>query len=282
MKYYLVFPLFTLCFMATIFGTGTLDSLPVGVVDHDFTSASRRVVRQVDASPSLKVTHHFVDEAEARKALQRKEVYGYLRIPYHFEEELLAGRKPTLVYAYHYALLSVGSRVSTAFRTALAGNTAPFVGVNFPQRNVNLNYAVYLAYPFFFVLLQALCLLVTIYTRRMWPYGLGFAAVSLLAHGILFGWMGIPVPGWEGTDLPLAVAVLWLWLLSVGLLVATQGLGLLIRRLSTDLSTAMSAGSMIGSLGATLCGVTFPLFAMEAPVRWLSTLFPIRWFFFLT
>jgi ABC-2 type transport system permease protein len=53
---------------------------------------------------------------------------------------------------------------------------------------------------------------------------------------------------------------------------------MIILRLSPDFSTAMSAGSMVGSLGATLCGVTFPLFAMEAPVRWAAAVFPIRWF----
>jgi hypothetical protein len=268
----LVLPLFSLLFMATIFGRGTMDQLPVGIVDHDATIASRQLARRVDASPSLSVRRHYVDEAEARAALQRKEIYGYLRIPYDYEARLGSGRKVTLVYAYHYALLSVGARVSAAFRTALAGEALPFVGLNFPQGNVNLNYVNYLAYPFFMVLLQVLCLVLTIYVcgqgERLLPYTLCFAAVSLLAHGVFYGWMGIPLEG-----------SVWVrWLASVVFLCVMQGLGVVIHRLSPDQGTAMSAGSMIGSLGATLCGVTFPLIAMDAPVRWLSALFPIRWF----
>ena len=35
---------------------------------------------------------------------------------------------------------------------------------------------------------------------------------------------------------------------------------------------------MIGSLGATLSGVTFPVVFMDAPVYWASFLFPVRHF----
>jgi hypothetical protein len=279
----LVCPLFALLFMATVFGPGTMDRLPVGVVDHDDTALSRQIIRRAEASPSLHLVRHFTDEAEARQALQRRQVYGYLRIPYQFQQHLLNGQPTALAVISHYALLSVGSRVSTAFRTAVAGDAMPFLGVNLPQYNVNINYVVYLTYPFFFVLLQVLCLLVTIYVcgrdglRRgpLWPavaklipYTVAYALVSLVAHEVCFGLMDIP--GWSVAGL--------LWLASVGFILATQAVGYLILRLSPDFSTAMSAGSMFGSLGATLCGVTFPLFAMDAPVRALSLLFPVRGF----
>jgi ABC-2 type transport system permease protein len=54
----LVLPLFSLFFMATIFGDGQMKNLPVGVVDADNTSASRDIVRMVDATPTLQITHH--------------------------------------------------------------------------------------------------------------------------------------------------------------------------------------------------------------------------------
>jgi hypothetical protein len=279
----LVLPLFALLFMTTVFGSGTMDRLPVGVVNHDGTALSRRIVRRAAASPSLQLVRHFTDEAEARQALQRRQVYGYLRIPYQFEQRLLNGQSTALTVVSHYAFLSAGRRVSTAFRTAVAGDAMPFLGVNLPLYNVNINYVVYLTYPFFFVLLQVLCLLVTIYVcgRDGWcrgplwptvaklaPYTVAYALVSLLAHGVCFGLMDIP--GWSVAGL--------LWLASVGFILVTQAVGYLILRLSPDFSTAMSAGSMFGSLGATLCGVTFPLFAMDAPVRALSLLFPVRAF----
>ena len=62
----IVLPLFSLVFMATIFGTGQMTDLPVGVVD---------------ATPELQVIRHYSNETEAREAMQRKEIYGYLYIP---------------------------------------------------------------------------------------------------------------------------------------------------------------------------------------------------------
>ena len=50
-----LFPLFTCFFMASIFNTGEMGDLPVGVVDMDFTSTSRRVTRMVQSSPTFHV-----------------------------------------------------------------------------------------------------------------------------------------------------------------------------------------------------------------------------------
>ena len=84
----LILPLFSLVFMATIFGTGQMTDLPVGVVDADNTSVSRNLVRMVDATPQLQVTRHYANETEAREALQRKDIYGYLLIPSRFAEKV--------------------------------------------------------------------------------------------------------------------------------------------------------------------------------------------------
>ena len=73
----IVLPLFSLVFMATIFGHGQMENLPVGVVDAEQTSLSRSIVRMVDATPELQVTKQYANETEARKAIQRKEIYGY-------------------------------------------------------------------------------------------------------------------------------------------------------------------------------------------------------------
>ena len=44
------------------------------------------------------------------------------------------------------------------------------------------------------------------------------------------------------------------------------------------LSIIISIVSMVGSLGATLSGVTFPVPSMYAPVHYASYLFPVRHF----
>ena len=69
-----VLPLFCIFFMSTIFGNGQMENIPVGVVDEDNTSMSREVVRTVEAVPTFKVTHRYVDETAARCATQSKEM----------------------------------------------------------------------------------------------------------------------------------------------------------------------------------------------------------------
>lgn len=148
-----------------------MENIPVGIVDQDNTASSRAIVRNISAVPTFKVTKHFVNEEAARKAVQRKEIYGYLSIPPRFEQDAISGKNATLSYYYHYALLSVGGELMAAFETSLAPvSLSPIVmkavalGVdqnqittflllvqasNHPIYNPSLDYSVYLSQPFF-------------------------------------------------------------------------------------------------------------------------------------
>ena len=303
----IVLPLFSLVFMATIFGHGQMENLPVGVVDADQTSLSRSIVRMVDATPELKVTKQYDNETEARKAIQRKEIYGYLLIP--------SGIK-SLCYYYHNAMLSVGGELHSTFETILKQvSVTPIVteavGLGESQTNItsflipvseeemvsynpNRNYAIYLSQPFFFVFLQVLLLLVTTYalgseskfgTSDVWlqmakgnigiavigkllPYTFIFIAMGVLANVVFFNWMKMPLP-----------CSLWVMIgITMLFIMATQALALLLYAIFPVLSLIISVVSMIGSLGATLSGVTFPVNFMDTPVYWASFLFPIRHF----
>ena len=70
----IILPLFTLFFMATIFGNGQMENIPIGIVDQDNTASSRAITRNISAVPTFKVTRHFVNEEAARKAVQKKEI----------------------------------------------------------------------------------------------------------------------------------------------------------------------------------------------------------------
>lgn len=303
----IVLPLFSLVFMATIFGLGQMENLPVGVVDADQTSLSRSIVRMVDATPELQVTKQYANETEARKAIQRKEIYGYLLIP--------SGIK-SLCYYYHNAMLSVGGELHSTFETILKQvSVTPIVteavGLGESQTNItsflipvseeemvsynpNRNYVIYLSQPFFFVFLQVLLLLVTTYalgseskfgTSDEWlqmakgnigiavigkllPYTFIFMVMGVLANVVFFNWMKMPLP-----------CSLWVMNgITMLFIMATQALALLLYAIFPVLSLIISVVSMIGSLGATLSSVTFPVNFMDTPVYWASFLFPIRHF----
>lgn len=308
----LILPLFSLFFMATIFGNGQMEQLPIAIVDLDNTSTSRSIIRRVEATPTFLVSFKASNETEARQALQRKEIYGYLVIPHRFQANI--SHSPTLTYYYHYALLSVGGELMAAFENTLAAVSIspiimkaealgveegtiqtfllPIEGEVNPVYNPNMNYSVYLSYPFFFILLQIQILLVTVYTlgneikmgtSHQWiahaqgnilfatvgkliPYTLIFTIVALFANYVLLG--------------NILVDKCWLLINSLTFLfiIATQALAVFIFSFFPQIAYIISAVSMIGSLGATLSGVTFPIQSMYAPVQFCSFLLPIRHF----
>ena len=112
----IVLPLFSIFFMATIFGNGQMENLPVGIVDGDNTATSREIIRMTEAVPTFRITRHYADEVEARADVQRKSIYGYLSIPSGFEAKVMDGKETALTYYYHYALMSVGSEIHGAFQ----------------------------------------------------------------------------------------------------------------------------------------------------------------------
>lgn len=182
----IVLPLFCLFFMATIFGNGQMENIPVGIVDQDNTATSRNISRRISATPTFRVTKRYTDETAARRDLQRKEIYGYLVIPPQFGQKAVTGTNATLVYYYHYALLSVGSELMAAFENTLAPVALspivvqaealgtgreqiqtfllPVEASTHPLYNPDMDYSVYLSQPFFFVLFQILILLLTVYS----------------------------------------------------------------------------------------------------------------------
>ena len=257
-----------------------------------------------------------MNEEAARKAVQKKEIYGYLSIPPKFEQDAISGKNATLSYYYHYALLSVGGELMAAFETSLAPvSLSPIVmqavalGVeqdkittfllpvqasNHPIYNPSLDYSVYLSQPFFFVLFQVLILLITVYavgieikfrTADEWlfvakgnmvtavlgkllPYTIIFILIGWLANYVMFGILHIPFQG----------SWLLMNMLTALFVVATQALGLFLFSLFPAISLIISIVSMVGSLGATLSGVTFPVTNMYPLVRDASYLFPV-WHF---
>ena len=311
-----VLPLLCLFFMATIFGNGQMENIPVGIVDLDNTATSRNISRRISAAPTFRVTEHFTDEADARRALQQKDIYGYLVIPPRFEQKAVTGTGATLTYYYHYALLSVGSELMAAFENTLAPVAlspivmqAEALGVSgeqiqtfllpveastHPLYNPDMDYSIYLSQPFFFVLFQILILLMTVYaigseikfnTAQEWlttargniltavigkllPYTFIFSVIGILANYILYGVVHIPFHG----------SLLMMNFMTLIFIIATQALAVFIFSIFPRIAYIISIVSMIGSLGATLSGVTFPVTSMYPPVHAASYLFPVRHF----
>lgn len=77
----IILPLFTLFFMATIFGNGQMENIPVGIVDQDNTATSRAIARNISAVPTFKVTKHYINEAAAREPCKGKKYTAIFPFP---------------------------------------------------------------------------------------------------------------------------------------------------------------------------------------------------------
>ena len=309
-----VIPLVSLLFMATIFGSGKIEDLPVGIVDCDNTLFSSRIISAIDASPVTRVNkkHIYSNPAQAKEALQNMEIFGYVEIPQNFADNLYKGNVPAINCCYHNTLLAVGGEIESAFVKALGevskglvddtGNLSgitpmqmesvalPTNGIFASTYNSSLNYGTFLSYPFFFIFFQIFILTFTVYIigtdmRKEWlesaggsivkalagkllPYAAIFITQTLLANAVFFTIGGIPLQG----------SLLALNICSILFILTTMAVGVSIISIIPKVSVAISIASMIGALGATASGVTFPLENMYPPFGALCSIFPVRHF----
>lgn len=93
--------------------------VPVAVVDESGSSLSREILRKMDASPDLKIIAYCSNMAEAEELIRNRTVYGIVRIPKAFTQELSRGNQvPIGLYCdmssmlYYKALLLTATNVS--------------------------------------------------------------------------------------------------------------------------------------------------------------------------
>ncbi len=307
-------PLLSLIFMATIFGNGKIENLPVGAVDCSNTPISRQIIQSVDASPITGISekHIYSNEAQAKQAMQKMDIFGYIVIPENFARDLYSGTKPTITYYHHYALLAVGGEIQSAFVKALGAVSASLIGesgnlsgtthaqiesITLPTNalfvstyNSTLNYGTFLSYPFFFIFFQIFILTFTVYIigtdmNREWlasgggnilkalagklaPYAALFIIQTLLANIIFFYVAAIPL---EGSFIAINAS-------SILFTIATMAMGTAIISVIPRTAIAISIASMIGALGATASGVTFPVENMYPAFESFCSILPVRHF----
>ncbi len=315
-----VLPLFILFVMSTIFSTGLIRELPVGIVDLDGSMLSRSVIRNIEAVPELKVERTYSNAAEAQNDVLAKKIYGYLYIPNNFEQSVKANKAVEVPFYFHYALLSVGGEVLSGFYSYLvhlatlplmnlahsmdidpykASVIAMPVTADFhPLNNPSLDYTVYLSFTYFYVIFQVLMLLVVCYSvGREFKEGTAVEWLSTAQHSRVAALYGKLLPYFLAfstisvfanmvlfklVHIPLAGSMLAVAGSSVLFVAATLSVSVFIFSINPHLSSIIGFVSMFGSLGATMVGVTFPVSAMPPIVEWASTLFPAKHFTIIT
>ena len=91
-----VFPIAVTLFFTSLMGEGQPEKMPIGIVDLDNSTTTRRLTRMLDSFQSTEVVKHYANFEEARSAMQRNEIYGFVLYPEGTTSQLLASRQPKI------------------------------------------------------------------------------------------------------------------------------------------------------------------------------------------
>ena len=315
----IVFPLLTMVFFTSLMDDGLPTQMPVGVVDLDNTSTTRALVRRLDAFQMSKVVARYPSEYEARNAIQRNEIYGFLYIPKGTTEKLLSARQPKISYYYSYTTLAAGAllmkdlkTISTLGSAAVGQSTLQAKGATDRQIQALLqpirvdlhqianpwtSYNAYLTTMIVPGMIMLFVMLISAYslgnelkfeTAKLW--------MRLADNRIVLAVLGKFLPQ---TMVFLAVVYCYEWyvfyhlgfphlgspwmLVLLGLMqvLAAQGFGIFVFGLMPSLRMSMSVCSLWGVLSFSIVGSAFPVMGMDAPLQTISWLFPLRHYYMI-
>lgn len=98
-----------------IYQKGSVDDMPVAVVDLSGGQYSRRFIQKVDATRECEIAYTCIDLREAERLMQEQKVHGIIYIPSDFDEKIVRGEQGTIsTYAdmssfLYYKCLTMGT-----------------------------------------------------------------------------------------------------------------------------------------------------------------------------
>lgn len=132
--FFLLVPLAYPLLYAFIYTGEVVREVPAAVVDMNKSTLSREFIRNVDATPDVKIQSHCADMEEAKLLLKESKVYGVIYIPESFSSDIAKGiQTQVTLYCdmsgmlYYKAILTASTEVSLKMNKAIkvkrAGNT---------------------------------------------------------------------------------------------------------------------------------------------------------------
>ena len=313
------FPLLVMFFFTSLMDDGLPTSMPVGIVDLDNTSTSRSLSQRLDGFQMSRIVAHYPSVSEARQAIQRNEIYGFLYIPKGTTEKLLASRQPKISYYYSYTTLAAGAllmkdlkTISTLGSAAVGQATMRAKGFTDDQIQTFLqpiavdlhqianpwtSYNSYLTTMIVPGMIMLFIFLISAYSlgtelkfssskrwlamtdNRIVPAILG----KFLPQTLI--WLAL-VYGYEYyvfyvLDFPHLGSPWMLVLLGLIQVLASQGFGIFAFGLMPSLRMSMSICSLWAVLSISMAGSAFPVMGMDGPLQSLSWLFPLRHYYMI-
>ncbi|HDS1118149.1 TPA: ABC transporter permease, partial [Pluralibacter gergoviae] len=296
--------LLSLCLMSMVYAKHSVWDLPVGVIDQDHSSVSRQLIRSLDATPKI-ATRIYDNLPEAQRDLAWRRLFAVIIMPVNLEKKILHGEAITVpVYGDATNRLANGQiqqDVIAAYQQLLnTYNTGILLRAGFDQRQAEL-------------VIQP----IVGQTLDVFNPGISFAAiifpgllVMLLQHSLLIASVRVSIairssgkptlPVYLGAlsallpiwlFLSIVLFVLWPWvlgyrqtapipevlLLTFPFLLAVLGLGKLVTECLRRVELIYLTLSFITMPVFYISGTIWPLQAMPAWVRGVSSCLPSTW-----
>lgn len=312
-------PLICVVFFTTILESGVPTDMPIGMVDMDHTSTSRSIARNLDAFQNAEIVENYANITDARRALQRGDIYGFYYIPEGLTRDANAQKIPTVSFYTNNSYYLPGSLLSTSMRmmSELASGSAtrsvllakgattdqamafiqPIVTDSHPTNNPWLNYNVYLSNIIVPGILGIFLLMVTVYgigseikqgTAHDWLVLNGgniyrALATKLLPQTLFFLITGMAIDLWMYGYMafPANSGLVDTFLLMFVFIIGSQGLGVFMITMTPTLRLALSSSSLWGVVSFSISGMTYPVMAMDWPLQSISYLFPLRHYYLI-
>jgi ABC-2 type transport system permease protein len=292
-----------------IFSAGIVTDLGIGVVDLDDSRLSRVLIRQLDATPALRIAIRPLSVAEGRRAMSNADIGALVVIPYDFQARVSRGLNPDVTAFYNGQFILVGKAVKSALLQAqatlagtidggmalahgaampqAAGLAAPVVPQLTPLYNVGMDYALFLVpaiIPALWQVVMILGMLNAIGRERRegsWNRWLEAGALrafvgKMLPYVVAYWAMGIvfllafPVMGWP---------ICGSWFLVVtaqGLTaMATAVMAGFLYIMVNDLPRSLSLAAAYTAPSFAFLGVTFPASDMPTLALFWRSLIPV-------
>lgn len=304
-----MWPLLLFVLINGIYKEGTLQDMPVGVVDADNSVLSRQLMREFDAGSHAELIPLEDDLQSGLRQIQDGDQYALLYIPRHFESDVLAGKQPKAVLYYNALFYSAGfystqdfPGLIAALNTSLRGDIA--AGMNMPVpplASINLsfenlfnasgNYVYYQQFAAMVHLLQLFVIVTMVHVlareapelRSTSPHILRARALGVRLMGKL-----APYTLLFTALLMLQVflivvlhgaringSVVWMLAISVCYVIAAQSVGMVLFVFTANRFTAYSLIGMLIGVAQTYSGVLLPELAMPGIARVIGLLEPL-------
>jgi ABC-2 type transport system permease protein len=308
----LIGPLISFVILLSIFSAGVPRDIPVGVVDMDDTSLSRKISMWIGATQEAEVTMRLPNQEEAYRQMADGKIDAVIIIPENTEKNILKGvGQPVSVFINNTNLLKGGylqKGIYKALATLSGGIKLQFaMKTGLPEKQarakilpVSLQQHV-LFNPFgnysYFLLSALLPLMIVVFTLLSAVFALGTEvregtgpewlehangslivglAGKLLPYTMLLSVvtvvMNVVLFVQMGT--PLRGSFTFIVMGELGMIITYQLLAVLLVALTANLRLALSLASAYSMMALTFSGLTFPQFAMPLVAKIFSYLFP--------